>query len=386
MNKVAEGVLILYKVETVENRRQELEFMDLIWRLYQNDPNWIPPLRQNQEELAGFHHHPFYERNLGRAFIVRRNDQVVGRIVAIVNYGHNERFEEKRGFFGFFDCEDDQEAARLLFSAASDFLRTYGMTDVRGPCNPSLNYELGLLVDGFDTPPTFMMTYNAPYYEKLIVNLGFEKTQDLYAFEGEASMLDNLDPKIRFVIDEVKRRFNVTVRKANTRTLLDEAKLFVKLYNEALISTWGFVPMSPAEAAHTAEGLRLLLEPELTTIIHVDGRPVGVVLGLLDYNPIIKQIDGRLFPFGFLKLLFGRKKIKRIRMVSNNILPEFQRWGLGLVAADRLTPDCLARGIKDCEFSWVLESNQLSRGSLERGGARRTKTYRLYDRSLSKPF
>ncbi len=117
--------------------------MDLLWRLYQDDPNWVPPLRMNQEELAGFHHHPFYERNLGRAFLVRRNNQVVGRIVAIVNYGHNERFKEKRGFFGFFDCEDDQEAARLLFAAASDFLRTYGMTDVRGPCNPSLNYELG---------------------------------------------------------------------------------------------------------------------------------------------------------------------------------------------------------------------------------------------------
>ncbi len=231
-----------------------------------------------------------------------------------------------------------------------------------------------------------MMTYNAPYYEQLIEKLGFEKTQDLYAFEGEASMLEKLDPKLYFVIEEVKRRFNVTVRKANPRKLLDEAKLFVKLYNEALIATWGFVPMSPAEAEHTAEGLRLLLDPDLTTIVQVDGRPVGVVLGLLDYNPIIKKIDGRLFPFGFLHLLFGRKKLKRIRMVSNNILPEFQRWGLGLVAADRITPDCLARGIHDCEFSWVLESNQLSRGSLERGGARRTKTYRLYDRSLSIPF
>lgn len=376
----------MYKVETVETRQQEREFMDLIWRLYKNDPNWVPPLRRNQEELVGFYPHPFYERNLGRAFIVRRNNQVVGRVVAIVNYGHNERFHEKRGFFGFFDCENDQEAARLLFAKASDFLRTYGMTDVRGPCNPSLNYELGLLVDGFKTPPTFMMTYNAPYYEQLINNLGFEKTQDLYAFEGEASMLQNLDPKLHFVIEEVKRRFNVTVRKANPNRLLDEAKLFVKLYNQALISTWGFVPMSPAEAEHTADGLRLLLDPDLTTIVQVDGKPVGVVLGLLDYNPIIKKIDGRLFPFGFLQLLFGRKSIKRIRMVSNNILPEFQRWGLGLVAADRLTPDCLKRGINDCEFSWVLESNQLSRGSLERGGARRTKTYRLYDRSLSKPF
>ena len=360
--------------------------MDLLWRLYRGDPNWIPPLRRNQEELAGFHPHPFYERNRGRAFIVRRGGEVVGRIMAIVNYGHIERYEEQRGFFGFFDCEDDREAARLLFAAAGDFLRSYGMTDVRGPCNPSLNYELGLLVDGFDTPPTFLMTYNAPYYGALVESLGFAKTQDLYAYEGQASMLDGIDPKLHFVIEEVKRRFNVTLRKVDRRRLREEAMLFVRLYNEALVATWGFVPMTPAEAEHTADGLKLLIDPDLTTVVEVEGRPVGVVLGLLDYNPIIKKIDGRLFPFGFLRLLLERRKIKRVRIVSNNILPEYQRWGLGLVAANRLLPDCLRRGIHDCEFSWVLESNLLSKGSLERGGAKRTKTYRLYDRSLAQPF
>ncbi len=376
----------MYSVETVEKPPQERQFMELIWRLYKDDPNWVPPIRVSQEELAGFRKHPFYERNRGKAFIVKRDGQVVGRILAIVNYGHIERFKEQLGFFGFFDCENDPHAAALLFDAASDFLRSYGMTDVRGPCNVSLNYELGLLVDGFDSPPTFMMTYNAPYYEKLIDDAGFVKSQDLYAFVGKSSMLDDLDPKLQFVIQEVKRRFNVRLRKCDANNLKEEALLFVRLYNQALISTWGFVPMSDAEAEHAADGLKFLIDPDLTTVIEVDQRPVGIVLGLLDFNPIIKKIDGRLFPFGFLSLLFGRKSLKRLRMVSNNILPEFQRWGLGLVAADRMLPDCLARGILDCEFSWVLESNQLSRGSLERGGAKRTKTYRLYDRSLSKPF
>lgn len=360
--------------------------MDLLWRLYADDPNWVPPLRQHQEELVGFRRHPFYEENEGRAFLVQREDRVIGRILAVVNHGHNRRFNERRGFFGFFECEDDLDAAKALFQAAGDWLRIRGMSDVRGPCNPSLNYELGQLIEGFDTPPTFLMTYNPPYYERLWTECGFEKTQDLYAFEGQASMLDSLDPKLHFVIEEVKRRFNVNLRRADRGRLLDEARLFVRLYNEALVATWGFVPMSPSEAEHVADGLRLLIDPDLTTIVEVDSRPVGVVLGLLDYNPIIKRIDGKLFPFGFLQLLLKRRKIKRIRIVSNNILPEFQRWGLGLVAANRLVPDCLARGISDCEFSWVLESNQLSRGSLERGGAKRTKTYRLYDRSLSKPF
>ncbi len=371
-----------YAIQAVETRGQQREFMKLIWRLYRDNPNWIPPLRTDQKELAGFYNHPFYERNKIRTFIVVRDGLTVGRIGAIINVGHNERYNEKRGFFGFFDCEDDQQAANMLFVAAADYLRSEGMTDLRGPCNPSLNYDLGCLIEGFDTAPTFGMTYNWPYYEKLITNAGFAKTQDLYAYEGNASKLDSLDPKLYFVIDEVKRRFNITLRKADTKKLAQEAALFIDIYNRALVATWGFVPLTPGEAQHIAKGLKFVIEPEATTIIDVDGKTVGFALGLLDFNPIIKKIDGRLFPFGFLRLLFGRKGIKRVRLVSNNILPEFQRWGLGIVAVERMLPELLARGITECEFSWVLESNKLSRGTLESGGAIRSKTYRLYDRSL----
>ncbi len=371
-----------YTIQTVQTRRQQKEFMNLIWRLYKGDPNWVPPLRLDQKELAGFYNHPFYERNKIRTFIVTRDGLTVGRLGAIVNVGHNERYNEKRGFFGFFDCEDDQQAANMLFDAAADYLRSEGMTDLRGPCNPSLNYDLGCLIEGFDTPPTFGMTYNWPYYEKLITNTGLAKTQDLYAYEGDASKLDSLDPKLYFVIDEVKRRFNITLRKADTKKMAQEAALFIDIYNRALVATWGFVPLTAGEAQHIAKGLKFVIDAEATTIIEVDGKTVGFALGLLDFNPIIKKIDGRLFPFGFLKLMFGRKNIKRVRLVSNNILPEFQRWGLGIVAVERMLPGLLAKGITECEFSWVLESNKLSRGTLESGGAIRSKTYRLYDRSL----
>ena len=229
----------LYQVERVEDKRQRREFMELIWRLYKGDPNWIPPIRMNQEELVGFRRHPFYENAKCRAFILRKQGKVIGRIVAIINHGHNKRYNEKRGFFGFFDCEDDVEGAKILFQEACRYLKSEGMDSVRGPCNPSLNYEIGNLVEGFDTPPTFMMTYNWPYYEKLITSFGFEKTQDLYAFEGNFEMLKNIDPKLQFVIDEVKRRFNVKLRPANRKKFGDEVNLFLKIYNEALQGTWG---------------------------------------------------------------------------------------------------------------------------------------------------
>ncbi|MEQ1824390.1 MAG: N-acetyltransferase [Pirellula sp.] len=372
-----------YEIVRVEDRKHRREFMELIWRLYKGDPNWIPPIRINQEELVGFRPHPFYENAKCRPFVVKKDGIVVGRIVAIINHGHNKRYQEKRGFFGFFDCIDDQQAANLLFTEACRYLKSEGMEHVRGPCNPSLNYELGTLVEGFNTPPTFMMTYNWPYYEKLIKAFGFEKTQDLYAFEGNFEMLKTLDPKLRFVIDEVKRRFNVTLRPASRKKFKEEVQLFLKIYNQALQGTWGFVPLSDAECQALGASLKLLVDPAVTSIIEVDGKPVGVGMGLPDYNPLIKKINGKLFPFGFLTLLFGRRHIKKVRVISTNVIPEYQRWGLGLVALDRMLPDCLAKGIVEAEFSWVLESNDLSRGSLERAGTKRTKTYRLYDRTLS---
>lgn len=366
------------------NRKDQKQFIQMLWDLYRGDPNWVPPLIMNQQELVGFRHHPFYDRNQCANFIALKDGRTIGRISALVNHNHNERYKEKRGFFGFFECIDDSEAANLLFTEACRYLaQEQGMTDVRGPCNPSLNYELGTLVEGFDTPPTFMMTYNPPYHDRLITEFGFEKTQDLYAFQGHVSMIANLDPKLAFVIKEIRRRFNVVVRPFNPKKFMDEVNLFLDIYNKSLVATWGFVPLTPAEVDHQAKGLKHLLLPELTTFIEVDGKPIGAGLGLMDYNQIIKKIDGKLFPFGFLRLFMGKRKIDRVRLMSTNVLPEFQMWGFGLLALERMLDDVLRIGVKHGEFSWVLESNHLSRASLERSGLERNKTYRLYDRSLA---
>lgn len=370
-------------VKVAKDRRLQKQFKLLPWDIYGNDPNWIPPLLMMLEEGVGFRRNPFYDRNSCECFLAMRDGRPVGRVCALVNVGHNQRFQEKRGFFGFFECFDDREAAHLLFDAAAQYLIDQGMTDVRGPANPSLNQEVGLLVQGFETPPTFMMTYNRPYYKQLWTSWGFEKSQDLLAFEGHIDMIAQLDPKLAFVINEIKRRFNVNVRRFNPKKFDEEVNLFLDIYNRSLVGTWGFVPFTEAEVAHQAKGLKHLLVPELTTVIEVDGKPIGAGLGLLDFNPIIKQIQGRLFPFGFLKMLMGKRKLKRVRLMSTNVLPEFQRWGFGLLALERMLPDVLNMGITWGEFSWVLESNHLSRGSLERAGLTRSKTYRLFDRPLT---
>ena len=365
-----------------KDRAVQKQFMKLLWNLYRDDENWVPPLIQNQKELVGFLKHPFYAQNTVETFVVYKDGQPSGRVAAIVNKAHNERYNEKRGFLGFFECIDDPQASQHLLTAACKHLREQGMTDVRGPANPSLNHEVGLLVEGFDTPPTFMMSYNPAYYERLWADFGFEKCQDLYAFQGHISMMATIDPKLAFVIKEIKSRFNVVVRPFDTKNFGAEVNRFLDIYNKSLVATWGFVPLSPAEVAHEAKGLKHLLVPELTTIIEVDGKPIGAGLGLIDFNPTIKKINGRLFPFGFLRLLMSKRRPNRVRLMSTNVLPEYQRWGFGLLALERMLPYIMDMKVEHGEFSWVLESNHLSRASLERAGLERSKTYRLYDRSL----
>ena len=366
-------------IQTVASRRQRKQFLNLPWAIYRDDPLWIPPLRTNQKELVGYKKHPFYERNEVQTFLAVQDGEPVGRIAAIINHGHNDRYKEKRGFFGFFESIDDESVAGGLFEAAREWLTQRGMETIRGPVNPSLNYECGLLVDGFDDSPCFMMTYNHKYYERLIKASGYEQCQDMYAYDGEIEMLSQLDEKLAFIANESKKRFNISVRSMDKSRFGEEVKEYVNLYNRALSMTWGFVPLSDAEMRHMGASLRNLLVPELTCLAEAEGKIIGAVMCLLDYNPRIKEIDGKLFPLGFLKLLRNRQEIHRVRAIATTVVPEYQAWGVGLVVLQGLESKAVEWGVTSCEFSWVLESNTLSRRGLEKGGARRSKTYRLYD-------
>jgi GNAT superfamily N-acetyltransferase len=378
-------------VRPVTTRRQRQQFLKLAWQLHAEDPNWMPPLRSNQAELVGYptswfgqaKAHPFYRTADVQTFLAFRGDRPCGRIVAIVNEAYNQSNDQPRGFFGFFESIDDQQVANGLLDAAYQWVRQRGLDVMRGPFNPSMNYECGLLIEGFDTPPFFMMTYNPPYYGRLLEEYGLQKSQDMFAFWGHVDMLASLDQKLAFISNAARERFHIDVRPLDKKRFRADVNAFIDIYNQSNIGSWGFVPISPDESQVVAASLRRLIVPELTTFAEVDGKPVGAVFGLLDYNPRVKAIDGRLFPLGFVKLLGNRREIKRIRILSTNVLPAYQRWGVALVMLAALVPKAIAWGIEEAEFSWVLESNSLSRGSLERGGAKRTKTYRIYDYSAA---
>ncbi len=378
-------------VDPVRTSRARRQFLGLPWLLHRDDPHWIPPLRLNQRLLAGFtapwwmggRRHPFYDNAEVQPFLATRRGQPCGRIAAIVNHAHNRKYNERRGFFGFFESVDDADVARQLLDAAASWLRSREMDVMRGPTNPSMNYECGLLIAGFDRPPFFMMTYNPPFYARFMDAYGMEKAQDLFAYWGHVEMLSSLDSKLAFICDAARERFNISVRPLNTRQFTAEVEMFLDVYNRSFDGMWGFVPLSKSETHSMAHLLRHLIAPELTIVAEADGQVIGCLFGILDFNHRIKQIDGRLSPSGIYKLLRNLRAIHRVRMLSTNVIPAYQRWGVALVMLGALVPKVLEWGIEEAEFSWVTETNDLSRKSLEKGGAKLTNTYRIYDLPLS---
>jgi len=329
--------------------------------------------------MVGYRRHPFYEQNQIQTFLARRDGEVCGRIAAIHNQTHVDIHNERRGFFGFFECIDDQNVANALLDAARTWLAEHGLTCIRGPMNPGINYTLGVLVEGFDSPPTFMMTYNPPYYDRLVTSYGFRKSQDFYAYTATLDVLPAVSNKLFPVADQVKERFDVRTRSLDVSRFEEDVGGFMQVYNQSMANHWGFVPMSPAEIQHSAKSLRHLMIPELACFVEVDDKPVGASFSIPDYNPRIKRIDGRLLPFGFLRLLWNKRSIKKVRNIAANVIPEYHLMGLVPVLAKEVILRATECGVEEVEFSWVAESNDRSRGSLEKIGAKRDKTYRVYD-------
>jgi GNAT superfamily N-acetyltransferase len=322
---------------------------------------------------------PFFEHGDIHPFIARRDDEVVGRVAAIRNRAHEEFHGEPVGFFGFFEAEDDPEVAGSLVEAAREHLRVGGLRAMRGPVSPSTNEECGLLVDGFDTPPMVLTPHNPPYYESLLTGAGLAKIKDLYAFVAH-SRDGQVPERLRKGAALVRRRQpDVVVRPLNKRRFRDEVEIFRKVYNAAWQRNWGFVPMTDAEIDHMAEQLKPAVDPGLIRIAEVDGTPVGFALGLPDLNQALRHADGKLFPFGLLKILWYSRRIRRARIAVLGLVEGYRKTGIDVILYHDLFEYGLKRGYTTGEFSWILEDNISMIRPLELMGASVYKTYRLYE-------
>ncbi|HEX7050395.1 MAG TPA: hypothetical protein VF188_09360 [Longimicrobiales bacterium] len=356
-------------------------FIHLPWRIYADDPAWVPPLLMDVKSVLDRKKHPFHRHADAEYFLAWRGDEVVGRIAAVVNHRHNEFHGEKTGFFGFFECLDDPDAAGALLERAEAWLRERGQERVRGPLSFSTNEEmgLGLLIDGYAKPPVVMMAHTPRYYPRLVESAGYAKCKDLLAY-----WLDGPKPPERLVqgVRRLERKEGIRIRPLDMRQFKAEVGRIKEIYNSAWERNWGFVPMTDEEFEHLAHQLKPVVNPRLCLLAEVRGEPVGFSVALPDYNQVLKHLNGRLFPFGIIKLLWYRRKIDAARVLTLGLKPGYRRMGLDAMLYLRTFEEGVAAGYTRAECSWILEDNWEMRRGLERLGARIYKTYRLYEKTL----
>jgi len=372
-------------IQPVKTSRDLRRFIDLPYHFYRDDPNWVPPLRIAQKDILNKRKHPFYKTSDAEMFLAIRDGAVVGRIMAILNRAHNEFHSEHVGFFGFFECENRAETARDLLTAATEWVRDRGAEIIRGPMNPSTNYECGLLIDGFNSPPRVMMTYNPKFYAELIEQNGFRKAVDLYAYDIAAQYF-KVTEKLTRVANRLKQKDGISVRPVNMKEFDREVALIRSIYNDAWSRNWGFVPFSQDEFVHLAKDLKQLIDPRVVLIAERrtptgEQKPIGFFLAVPDINLALKKIkDGRLLPFGLIKLLWHSRKVNTIRIITMGIVHEYQSLGAGSVFLSEIYQRGPAAGYPHGEMSWVLENNTLMNRAAELIGGRLAKTYRIYEK------
>jgi len=358
------------------------EFVELPWSIYGNDPHWVPPLRIAVKELLDRAKHPFYANAEAEFFLARRDGKTVGRIAAIFDRNHNKFHDEKAGFFGFFESADDQEVTDALLRTAGEWVRSRGAEFIRGPVNPSTNYECGTLVEGFEASPMVMMTYNPRYYPALMEKAGLRKIKDLHSFVNTPDGVDL--EKIGRVADRALKRYGITVRPVNLKDFQGEVARIWDVYNAAWEKNWGFIPMTREEFFLQGKEMKQILKPEMVLIGESGGRMIGFALALPDVNVALKPANGKLLPTGLVKILYYQRKIRAVRVVALGVVEEFRRSGVAAGFYAELVRNARKLGYnQECEMSWILEDNVLMTRSLELMGAKRSKTYRLYQMGLT---
>ncbi|HRK29007.1 MAG TPA: GNAT family N-acetyltransferase [Chitinophagales bacterium] len=357
-------------------------FIKFAWKIYKDDPNWVPPLMIDMKKRLNPDKDPFFTIATMQLFMAYQNGTPVGRIAAIENRLAMQVHQNKTGFFGYFECINNQEVANALFDAAENWLRARGLNMVQGPANPSINHEYGLLIDGFDDPPRLMMTYNPPYYINLIKNAQYQEAQELYAYKLDAANVDD-NPKLPRIAKAAAQRYNVSIRPINLKNLKQDLSIIKAIYNEAWEKNWGAVPMTNEEIDALANDLKPLVEPNLAVFAEIEGKPVGFILAVPDYNYIFKQMNGSLFPFNFIKLYTQKKNIKWVRIIIMGVLPQYRRRGIDAVMYQHVIETSRKMGILYGEASWILESNvMMNRAAQTVLNGTVYKKYMAYEKQL----
>jgi GNAT superfamily N-acetyltransferase len=372
------------EISQVNSCRDRDAFIKFPWRIYVNDPAWVPPLIIERKAFLDRKRHPFYKHGDAALFLARKNSEIVGRIMASDDPNYNSLHQSNVGCFGLFECVYNRDVAAALFERAESWLRERRRTEIMGPIDYSTNYVCGLLIDGFQFPPTILTAHNPPYYRDLIESCGFTKAKDWYAwwFADPAKAVAQLR--------RLATRFNThcpaSIRSANLGNLRDESRRLRQIYNQAWEKNWGFVPFTEAEIEFMTSELKPLLVPEFAWIAEIANEPVGFTLCLPDINVVLRGLNGRLtrfgLPIGLIKLLLYKRRIQKGRLIALGVVEKYRRAGIAEMLVLRVMEETMVkRGITG-ELSMTLEDNFMINRFLEAIGADRYKTYRIYRKQL----
>ena len=341
----------------------------------------MPPLRFEQKKLLNTEKNPFFNNAEIALFTAYHNNELAGRIAAIIDHRYNECHNTKTGMFGFFECINNQPTADLLFKVAEGWVQERGMNKILGPTNPGLMDVLGVLVDGFDKYPAILMPYNKAYYNDLLTNAGFKKEVDMFAYDVNQDSVDR--ERANRAMEIVKKRLpGIKIRKINLKEIKSEVQIIREIFNQAWKNNWGFIPLTKEEFDVLADDLKTIVDDNFAHIAEIDGTPVAFSVALPDYNQILKNMNGRLFPFGIFKILWNKRKINKIRTALMGVKPEFQGKGIDVLLHREAIENGLKYNYYSSEVGWILETNTQMVRVAEKIGGTLEKTYRMYSKKL----
>ena len=373
------------EISEVTARRERDAFIKFPWQIYTGDPAWVPPLIIERKAFLDRKRHPFYRHGDAALFLARKKGRIVGRIMASDDPNYNSVHESNVGCFGLFECIDDREVAAALFEAAGNWLRNKGRTEMMGPIDYSTNYVCGLLIEGFQFPPTILTAHNPPYYQDLIERCGFTKAKDWYAwwFTDPAKAAARLRPLTK----RFQKRWPVVIRPGNLKNIREESRRLRQIYNQAWEKNWGFVPFTEAESEFMTHELKQLVIPEFTLIAEIGDEPAGFILWVPDINVALRHINGRLttfgLPIGLVKLLYHKSRTRTSRLIALGVIEKYRRAGIAEMLVLRIVEDAMIKRGFSGELSLTLEDNFRINRFLEAIGAERYKTYRIFKRTLT---
>lgn len=367
-------------VRPVASKRDLMTFIKLPWRLYRNEPNWVAPLVAERRRFLDRRRNPWFEHGEAEYFLAWRDGRAVGRITAQVDHVLNEFQGNDWGLFGFFECENDPEAAAALFDAAEAWLRARGRDRMVGPMDFTMNDECGVLIEGFERPPIILTNWTHRWYPALYEGAGLRKAMDTLMWELRIQGRDRVHPAIWRVAEQVESKHGITVRPMRKRHIHAEIDRFLEVYNAAWERNWGFSPLTEREVRHYAKTLKPLLDEHWAFIAEKDGETIGAALSIPDYNQVLKHMNGRVLPFGWAKFLWHRRRIDRVRVFALGVKREWQHTGVAArfyqlhYDSAEVTPQTHG------EMGWILETNKSMNRAMEGMGGKVVRRYRLYER------